>query len=219
MRNQLRQLEGQLTLISARKVSSRRVDGEHRVLLKAARIWQWDGITPLATAMAGPAAAHVDHLWVQHPVDGGRPAPLLTRTLYVARIGWYRRADQSIDLGAAVVPAIRIEDSLVQIASSCADWSPARAADALSDWLAGVEGFMRTGTPVITGEVHVGEVLKAVRHRLQNLRCSAAAEERALLGAMRARQCIRPAKPIELFPVPSTRRRRPQGIRPMEISR
>jgi len=214
MRNQLRQLEGQLVLITARKVSQRRSeDGRHFVLIKAAKVWRWDGLSPIDVVEANPPAAQVDHLWLQ--TSGRSPAELLERLTYGARIGWYRRSDGSVDLGATVLPMLAIEQTLIEFLKGTVSWSTAGKARSLRQLLQDIEQHIATGAPVLAQVTHPHELLKAWRYTLDNLERSAAAEERAFSGtAMKELRRYRPGHAIELFPVPSTRRRRPQGIRP-----
>ena len=56
----------------------------------------WDRNAALNKAIKSPEAIEVDHLWVDVIPDG---AERYSRCCAIARVGWYTRADGSVDLG------------------------------------------------------------------------------------------------------------------------
>lgn len=220
-RDQLRPLEGQLVIVVGIRAGFRRTRVTAADLIRACRIWRWDGDRPLPSggnwrAAWGEPDAVVDHLWVASEGPEATEIELLSRGWSVGRIGWYRRADGSVDLGYRTLPAVLIERALEPLLRAGRSLTSTEAAANLERTLGWLTEQQRLGAVLATTAPRgtAGE-LADWRHALARLQRSAQAEQRARAGATHG---PRP-RGLELFPVPATRRRRPAGIRPMEVAR
>ena len=87
-RDALRNLEGQVVLISGRKAEARRGDdGQQFICLRAVRCWRWDQQAGVDDTMAAPHAARIDHAWVQMPAGSGG-SDMGARGFGAARVRW-----------------------------------------------------------------------------------------------------------------------------------
>lgn len=94
MRDQLRQIEGQLVYLTG-KPSAIKDNGKYRdVCIKRPKVIPWDTNAPLD--FQAPAVA-CDHLWLRSKPD--HPLPMYLDCIAVGRIGFYTRADGSFDIG------------------------------------------------------------------------------------------------------------------------
>ena len=115
MRDQLRSLEGQLvTVVGRNKERRRNDDGRTFSMIKNAIIRPWDGISAVDVSRNKPAI-QVDHVWVmQSPHVTGMRAELLSSTITVGTVGYYTRADGSMDLGIRDICRVCNIDSILR---------------------------------------------------------------------------------------------------------
>ena len=130
MRDQLRSLEGQLvTVVGRNKERRRNDDGRTFAMIKNAIIRPWDGNSAIDVSRKKPAI-QVDHVWImQSPHVTGMRAELLTSTITVGTVGFYTRADGSIDLGIRDICRVCNLDSMLrylvdihEAMMSCKQW-------------------------------------------------------------------------------------------------
>lgn len=108
MRDQLRQIEGQLVYLTG-KPSAIKDNGKFRdVCVKRPKVIPWDTNAPLD--FKAPAVA-CDHLWLRSRPD--RPLPMYLDCIAVGRIGYYTRTDGSLDLGIQnISPIFNVDEQL-----------------------------------------------------------------------------------------------------------
>ena len=103
MREALKALEGQLVVVEG-VVSKGNItqNGDRHFCVTRPRVTPWDGYSKL-TASSGPPVA--DHLWVPCSQDSNWPK-LYSKHFCVGTVGWYSRADGSVDLSVRNVARI-----------------------------------------------------------------------------------------------------------------
>ena len=98
MRDNLRSLEGQLVTIYGRNKERKKLeDGRRFSLIKNPVIRPWDGNSRIDLRSKG---IKVDHVWIALSPHSKQPlTELLKTTITVGTVGYYTRADGSLDLG------------------------------------------------------------------------------------------------------------------------
>ena len=96
MRNALKELEGQLVMVEG-VVAKGNVtkNGSRHFCVSNPRVTPWDGMSKLKSTKGQPPVA--DHMWVQCDKTSNWPK-LYTKHFCIGTVGWYARADGSIDL-------------------------------------------------------------------------------------------------------------------------
>ena len=215
-RDSLRHLENTVVLFSGRKAEVRTVGDQQHVCLRAVRCWRWDQQQGIDDLTATAPVARVDHAWVttSHP----SLTEMGVRVVGAARVGWYARRDGTTDLGLAMLQPFAIWDALEHLRGNARGRSTAEVAAVMEDLLTLAEQKAREGSVLIVRHGTVDTFMRDAWRLLGTLQRSAEAEARARAGHLAAVVGRRTSR-VELFPVPSTRRRRPVGIRPMEVCR
>lgn len=109
MRDQLRELEGQLVYATGRLQRMVRVEGHtYDGMLTTVKFWRWNG-EPLCKPPDREPDATADHAWIR----GGAGPELLEAVFSLGRISYYRRADGSIDLGLKIVEYFDLEAAIM----------------------------------------------------------------------------------------------------------
>lgn len=97
MRDQLRELEGQLAWVSGRIADYSLRDGKRYACISRPTIQPWDedqAVDPI------PAIKGIDHCWIKAGVEKQESSVEMYRPyISLQRIQWYSRKDGSIDLG------------------------------------------------------------------------------------------------------------------------
>ena len=107
-RDSLRPLEGQLVWFCGRLDTWRPMaDGQLTACLVAVTIRPWDGEAAVKDC---PVAVVLDHTWIGN-IPTTQPRERLLSYEGMARVGWYRRSDGSVDLGLQKVPALELCDA------------------------------------------------------------------------------------------------------------
>lgn len=128
-RDQLRPLENQLVLVSGRLREARRLsDGTVHYLLVAAKVWRWDGESPVDLDRTPDAT--LDHLWCPVPPEWSQRVNMLSRVLVTGRVSWYRRVDGSTDLAVSLALSMNLDHELQKIRAFCQKGAFAREAAA-----------------------------------------------------------------------------------------
>ena len=96
MRDALKELEGQLVMVEG-VVAKGNVtkNGSRHFCVSNPRVTPWDGMSKLKSTKGQPPVA--DHMWVQCDKTSNWPK-LYTKHFCIGTVGWYARADGSIDL-------------------------------------------------------------------------------------------------------------------------
>ena len=117
MRDALRPFEGQLVAFSGRLT-----DFGHRkdlACMSNCTVAPWDRNASINEALSQPQAIKVDHFW--HTARY-QPDARYGRICSIGRVGWYTRADGSVDLGVvrpgATVPIDQLFDQFDQLTPS-----------------------------------------------------------------------------------------------------
>lgn len=112
-RDSLRHLENRLVVFTGRLADVSRPRGGIRCyLINRVRCWAWDGDSPVSFSVAPDGAA--DHAWLRIAVDEQPSIELLQRVEGIATIGWYSRADGSVDLGLRSHQMLDLDELLVR---------------------------------------------------------------------------------------------------------
>jgi hypothetical protein len=102
-RDALRPLEGQLVWFSGRLSTWKtQANGRLSACLTTVNIRPWDGEAAISDC---PVTTTVDHVWICDIPDSW-PRERLRRYVAIGRVGWYRRADGTVDLGVSQVPSL-----------------------------------------------------------------------------------------------------------------
>jgi hypothetical protein len=110
MREELRDLEGQLVYVVGR-IKEARPDGEFiDVLLTRPCLHRWDGNERLT----GENPIHTDHLWLRVTREA-MAVELLEKAVTIGRVGYYRRTDGTVDLGVSALPATGIDEIVTEV--------------------------------------------------------------------------------------------------------
>ena len=109
MRDQLRDLEGQLIFIEGKVTSYSNRNGKIYVCLRRPVVIPWDGDAPLGDVEKdGKKVVGIDHLWVE--TSGHDEIHMLTDVLSCSRVRWYSRKDGSVDLGTEPLHVLHFHD-------------------------------------------------------------------------------------------------------------
>jgi len=104
VRNELKALEGDLVFVTGRPTEARRDGEDIYLMLVRPQLQRWDGMAPIGQ---GPAI-QTDHLWVQCETNKWA-GEMLQLVVGVGRVGYYRRADGTVDLGVALLVSIDLD--------------------------------------------------------------------------------------------------------------
>ena len=105
MREQLKQLEGQLVVLRGRVAAARITDNNrYYFCVSNPKISPWDGNEPLKDASSSNTV-RADHVWIQTSTDCNWPK-LYEKHFMVGTCGYYTRKDGSVDLSVTKTAAI-----------------------------------------------------------------------------------------------------------------
>ncbi len=104
MRNELKALEGQLVYVLGRVTEARINADSLDALMPRPRLHRWDGKSPLREESPIPT----DHLWVRTGREG-LGVEMLETAVVIGRVGYYRRANGTVDLGVKAVPGFDVD--------------------------------------------------------------------------------------------------------------
>ncbi len=154
-------------------------DGQLTACMVHVTVRPWDGEAAIRDC---PVAAVVDHAWI-----GGIPATWKRERLLsyegIARVGWYRRADGTVDLGLEKVPSLDLDQVVRTLAAI--DHLPSRL-QSLQAFLALSEG---RGSVFYAGSMTRSAALAQLGHAHDLIAASEAATARALAGSTRKGSC------------------------------
>ncbi len=173
-RDSLRQFEGQLVIFNGRLADVSRPRNDTRdYLLTTVRCWSWDGDSAMPLSLAPDAA--VDHAWLRLNLTDQPRTELLQRVEGVATVGWYTRANGSVDLGLRSHPAVNLDDVLARLHEARTTTPRAELIDQLERL---VHNFTAPGHYGYSQHLKASEVLKELNTYRARLLRSQAAEER-----------------------------------------
>lgn len=192
-RDQLRSLENELVICTARRGGDRRQTAAGTLeVWRHVEVRRWDGdaqITSWDWDVLGPAV-RLDHVW-QPALDFRSRIPIHERGWNICRVGWYARANGSVDLGLQIQPSLEIEEAIElrcgDLTAQAKTPTPQLAAS-LEQALTALECYRAAGVWLTTSEPDgTAKTLKAWWRLLNTLQRSAEAEARARLGHQTAR--------------------------------
>lgn len=179
-RDSLRPLEGQLVWFCGRLDTWRPMaDGQLTACMVHVTVRPWDGEAAIRDCLV---AAVVDHAWI-----GGIPTTWKRERLLsyegIARVGWYRRTDGTVDLGLTKVPSLDLETVVRGLA----------AVDHLPSRLRSLQGALtlteRPTSVFYATNMTRSAALAQLGHVRDLLASSEAATARALAGSTRKGSC------------------------------
>jgi hypothetical protein len=182
MRTELKTLEGSLVYLKGRATEARR-DGTHlHLMLLRPSLHQWDGFS----AVGQETPVKTDHLWVRLEADQWG-SEMLQTVCGVGRVGYYRRADGTVDLGVKLVPCLDMDLLVSEAKSTLAEYSK-RGLQALRDgaedllFALSVLRHQGKGFYAISRRYNSLEAAKILGHEFQLIQASINATDVALLS-------------------------------------
>lgn len=204
MREALRALEGQKVHYKGRlKEWKSNGDGTVRICMAAVEIRPMDK----SRALKSIRPIKVDHFWqLDVPETDIETRTLLNLMTGIGTVRWYRRADQSVDLGVVGETSISIEHLLtaIQNIDTC---TPQGLMEAIS-LLQAVLQSIDSGTSCHAWSVPTTKAVEKMRQRLVDLERDCSAELKARVGA--ANQGHKPIG-LDLLPLRNCRRKQPKA--------
>ena len=112
MRDQLRDIEGQLVFIEGRVTSYSNRNGKKYICLQRPLVIPWDGNRALKASAEDQLIEGLDHLWVQ--TSGHDQIEMMRHVLSCSRVKWYARKDGSVDLGTEPLHTLLNHDKEIE---------------------------------------------------------------------------------------------------------
>ena len=222
MRTALKRLENQLVFCHGRviKKTKRFDDGTMDILVSPVTVKAWDGHSSI-DSIPQDQTEKIDHLWLRADARNSARLEMLQRAGFIGRIGYYTRADGSVDLAVNTVPAVSLEELLARIRSSCKNFDKEgttalrRAQGDLEYALYAIENQGRsnelTDEPIycFSKFVDLTKATEILAQNLQRVSRMADATEARLAVATNNGPCTRMRQAMQL---PSCKRQRSVGF-------
>ena len=179
-RDALRPLEGQLVWFCGRLDTWRPMaDGQLTACMVNVSVRPWDGEAAVKNC---PVAAVLDHTWIGN-IPTTQPRERLLSYEGMARVGWYRRSDGSVDLGLQKVPALELCDAAWKLYAIDDMAARLKSLQALLDLADQGEGVHYAWI------VSRSAALASLRRSRDLMAASEAATARAMAGSIRKGSC------------------------------
>jgi len=154
MRDQLRDVEGQLIFIEGRVTSYSNRNGKKYICLQRPLVIPWDGNAALKASAEHQLIDGLDHLWVQ--TSGHDQIEMMRHVLSCSRVKWYARKDGTVDLGTEPLHCLYNHDRRIEefvAARKAGQLEKNHRASHLADQL----GFCDFYLDILTNQGRIGE--------------------------------------------------------------
>jgi len=204
VREALRALEGQKVHYKGRlKEWKANGDGTVCICMAAVEIRPLD----LDRALATIRPIKVDHFWqLDVPEEDIQTSAMLALMTGIGTVRWYRRSDQSVDLGVVGETSISLEHMLKRVKDldTCTPQGLMDAIDLLRYGLASID----EGTSCHAWSIPTTKALAKIRQRLVDLERDYGAELKARVGS--GPRGLKPTG-LDLLPLRNCRRKQPKA--------